>query len=102
MRHVAIALLLTATLLGCKKNDDPTTNGASVSTYVVSTLAGTGTSGRADGTGGTATFAGPNQTALDAQGNLYVTDSDNHCIRKVTPAGVVSTYAGRSRHCRLS
>ena len=95
MRHVAIALLLTAALLGCRKNDDPTISGASAPAYVVSTLAGTGTSGRADGPGGTATFTGPNQAALDAQGNLYVTDSDNHCIRKVTPSGVVSTLAGR-------
>lgn len=102
MRHVAIALLLTAVLLGCKKNDDPTTSGTSAPTYVVSTLAGTGKSSRADGLGGAATFAGPNQTALDAQGNLYVTDSDNHCIRKVTPAGVVSTYDGRARYRRLS
>jgi hypothetical protein len=71
MRHVAIALLLTAALLGCRKNDDPTISGASAPAYVVSTLAGTGTSGRADGPGGTATFTGPNQAALDAQGNLY-------------------------------
>jgi sugar lactone lactonase YvrE len=96
MRYAyTIALLLTAALLGCKKNDDPATNGTSAPTYVVSTLAGTGASSRVDGPGSMATFAGPSQVALDAQGNLYVADTDNHCIRKVTPAGVVSTLAGR-------
>jgi serine/threonine protein kinase, bacterial len=87
------ALLLTATLLGCHKKDDPVA--AAAPTYLVRTLAGTGTSGRTDGPGSTATFAGPGQAALDAQGNLYVADTDNHCVRKVTPAGVVSTLAGR-------
>lgn len=93
MRYaLTTALLLTATLLGCQKKDDPIV--APAPTYLVSTLAGTGTSGRTDGPGSTATFAGPGQAALDAQGNLYVADTDNHCIRKVTPAGVVSTLAG--------
>ncbi|RZK55294.1 MAG: hypothetical protein EOO59_10695, partial [Hymenobacter sp.] len=70
MRYaLATALLLTATLLSCQKKDDPV---VSAPTYLVSTLAGTGASGRVDGPGSTATFAGPGQVALDAQGNLYV------------------------------
>jgi hypothetical protein len=63
---------------------------------LVSTLAGTpGVFGLSDGTGSAAHFLGPNGLALDGAGNLYVTEI-NHCIRKVTPAGVVTTLAGES------
>ncbi len=53
-----------------------------------------GTSGSADGQRTTATFADPRGLALDAQGNLYVADSTNHTVRKLTPAGRVTTVAG--------
>ena len=62
----------------------------------ISTVAGTGTAGSA-GDGGPATSAqldNPDNVALDAAGNLYIADFDNHRVRKVTPAGVISTYAG--------
>jgi trimeric autotransporter adhesin len=42
----------------------------------------------------TAELQAPDQTALDAAGNLYIADSGNHRIRKVTPQGMISTYAG--------
>ncbi len=62
---------------------------------LVSTLAGAaGVSGSADGTGAAAQFAGPNGVAVDGSGNVYVADSWNSTIRKITPAGVVSTLAG--------
>lgn len=62
---------------------------------VVTTLAGTaGSSGEADGTNGAAQFNCPTGMAIDNGGNLYVTDLFNHTIRKVTPAGVVTTLAG--------
>ncbi len=62
---------------------------------VVSTLAGqVGNPGYADGTNAGARFLYPSGVALDAQTNLYVADTGNNVIRKVTPAGVVTTFAG--------
>lgn len=62
---------------------------------VVSTVAGmAGVSGSADGTGTAALFRFPTGIAVDASGNLYVSDSGSYTIRKITPAGLVSTLAG--------
>lgn len=48
----------------------------------------------AEGPQNTATFNQPNGVAVDAAGNVYVADQQNHRIRKITPAGVTSTLAG--------
>ena len=62
---------------------------------VVTTLAGSaGVSGNADGTGAAARFNNPYSVATDSSGNVYAADANNHTIRKITPAGVVTTLAG--------
>ena len=61
----------------------------------VSTLAGlAGSSGATDGTGAAARFSQPAGIAIGPDGDLYVSELQNHLIRRVTTAGVVSTYAG--------
>ena len=60
----------------------------------VSTLAGSGVANYVDGQGTAASFSAPIQATLDASGNVYVADHNNHRIRKITASGNVTTLAG--------
>ncbi|MBS1531540.1 MAG: gliding motility-associated C-terminal domain-containing protein [Bacteroidetes bacterium] len=61
---------------------------------VVTTIAGTGIAGLTNGNAPVATFNGPQGMVFDPEGNLYVADQNNYAVRKITPAGIVSTFAG--------
>ena len=90
----------TATISG-KENDPVAGNNSATATTVptastgrmISTLAGSNV-GYIDGMGTAAKFSGPRGLVLDAAGNIYVVDKSNDRIRKITPTGMVSTFAG--------
>lgn len=71
-----------------------TTAATNAALPAVSTFAGNGTEGLVNGSGQNTQFWNPQAIAADAQGNLYVADQFNHVIRKITQAGVVSTFCG--------
>ncbi len=60
----------------------------------VTTIAGTGNFGSTNGAAMNATFGNPTGLEMDDDGNLYIADHLTHVIRKITPAGFVSTVAG--------
>ena len=66
---------------------------------VISTFAGTGTSGSSGQAGPAiaAQLAGPTGTSIDGFGNIYIADSKNNKVLKVTPSGTMSVFAGPAR-----
>jgi len=68
-----------------------------VSTGIISTIAGTGTSSYSgdNGAATSATLYNPYGVGLDSAGNVYIADTNNHRIRKVTiSTGIITTFAG--------
>ncbi|HEY1719590.1 MAG TPA: NHL repeat-containing protein, partial [Verrucomicrobiae bacterium] len=90
------AFVLTAVSLACLIFGIPTAvaQSSTSAAYTWTTIAGYPGVGSADGVGSAAQFNNPQGVAADANGNLYVTDTVNDTIRKITPAGRVSTIAG--------
>jgi len=89
------ALILTSDVAGNLYLADNNTIRKVTADGVVTTVAGTaGASGSADGTGGAASFNSPQGAALDSSLNLYIADTGNYTVRKITPEGLVTTLAG--------
>jgi DNA-binding beta-propeller fold protein YncE len=83
LRIIFVLTVLALSMAGCGMGAEPQ----------VTTLAGSD-EGFADGSGAEARFSGAVDVAVDAGGNVYVADSANHRVRKITPEGVVTTLAG--------
>ncbi len=91
LRNLLAAFFAIVFFIACKKDKSDIPPG---STVMVSTYAGDGNYGFANGPALTASFKQPEGVAVDAYGNVFVADKYNHCIRKITAAGSVQLLAG--------
>lgn len=92
-----VSFITLFALVSCAEKEEEEVPLAAEEFTVVSTLAGSESAGFVDGIGSMARFNHPAAMVIDAEGNIYVSDQDNHSIRKITPAGVVSTFAGTGK-----
>ena len=96
---LSFTLILPAALLlaSCSKSNDGSNNTVPpppTDIPMVTTFAGSGSAGSADGTKEQASFNDPTQIAIDGLGFFYVTDKQNNAVRRISPQGVVATIAG--------
>src|SRR5689334_2241002 len=86
--------LLALVFVGLAASAGQTLAQSSYTPYTCTTLAGNAGYGIVDGSGSASRLWGPSGVAVDSAGNVYVADTGNNTIRKVTPAGAVTTLAG--------
>lgn len=99
----ALLLLCAACGDGIPKDEDEDDAPPPPQVTALSVLAGDATAeGTMDGAGAGARFKAPRGLAIDGDGNLYVADTGNFVIRKVTPEGVVTTVAGAAGDSRFA
>ena len=91
---MAVVFCLLIIFWSCGKKSQPAPVVVLTSSITVSTFAGTGAIGSADGASIVASFYNPAALTVDAQGNIYVSDTGNGIIRKVSSSGDVQTFAG--------
>ncbi|TXN35208.1 hypothetical protein FVB32_11505 [Flagellimonas hymeniacidonis] len=91
-----VVLIITFMVFSCSNDDSESIieTPEPIQIVTVSTLAGNGEDGLVNGTVNEAQFDYPQDIAIDNEGTIYVADSRNHVIRKITQDGMVSTYAG--------
>jgi len=75
---------------------------ARAQSYIFTTFAGQNNHASTDGTGVAAQFGKPGTIVMDASGNFYIADYSSNTIRKVTPAGVVTTFAGTANSAKIT
>ena len=94
-----LALILILTLTSCSKDSKDETKPVEPEFElkgIVTTLAGS-SAGDVDGVGELAKFFGPLGMCTDENGNIYVVDTNNNKIKKISPSGVVTTFAGSTQ-----
>ncbi len=94
IRHNLLCGLLGALCALLIQSDLSAQTSDPIPVYKWTTLAGRASIGNEDGPAADARFNNPHGLAMDLSGNLYVADTGNHTIRKISPSGHVSTYAG--------
>jgi sugar lactone lactonase YvrE len=89
-----IIYFVSSQMIGCSKFNYSTSPATPSNNALVFTIAGTGSIGSANGTVTNASFNFPKGIAADFAGNLYIADTSNQLIRKITSGGIVTTLAG--------